>query len=440
MIKSIVSLFKSDLQFSKIDPDGPEEGILERKGDQMHILQIWIVLIYSMLFSLIDLFLGFYEQSIIMLIGIPGSMLTFALVAKGKKLISKIWNSALINIILGLICMYTTTATGILIFFIPLIIGTQIALQGKARKIGMFISIFSFVEMIFLLIGDLHLGNKYVLTDEQIETEIFINLTGATVATLIQIILILKLSNQIEEKLIEKSGQLNEKNLELQKANTELDNFVYSVSHDLRSPVVSVKGLLALVLENKQLDESVIQYLKMGERSLTHLDDTIREILEYSRNTRVGPVIEKFDVRKLVEQIFTDLKFAAGIEMKFEAEIVGPSEISSDKSRFNTVLRNIISNAVKYRKKDISDPYVRFKMMHVENKVEVYISDNGEGISSANMEKVFDMFYRGTSTGMGTGLGLYICREILAKIHGTISLKSELGIGTMVIIELQEQV
>jgi signal transduction histidine kinase len=177
----------------------------------------------------------------------------------------------------------------------------------------------------------------------------------------------------------------------------------------------------------------------MGERSLTHLDDTIREILEYSRNTRLGPVNEKFDVLKLVEQVFADLKFSAGMDMHFEAEIIGATEIYSDRSRFNTVIRNIISNSVKYRKKNSTDSFVRFNMRHVGNKIVIDISDNGEGISSVNLEKVFDMFFRGTSTGMGTGLGLYICKEILVKIHGTISLESELGKGTTVHIELQEQ-
>lgn len=440
MINNVINLFKTDLKFSSVDANSGEESILVQKGNQMHVLQIWLILIYSLVFGIVNIFLGLYEQSVILFMGMPASMMAYVFVVKGYTLLSKIWNLIQINIILMLICMYTSTITGILAFFIPVIIGTQVSLQGKERKYGIYLSILTFINMVYLLIADLHLGNATPMTHEELEREIFINLTGATFATLIEIILILRLSNLIEEKMIEKSRQLNEKNIELQKANTELDNFVYSVSHDLRSPVVSVKGLLSLVLENKHLDESVAQYIRMGERSLVHLDDTIREILDYSRNTRLGPVIEKFDIRKIVEQVFTDLKFAAGSEMSFKADIIGTSEINGDKSRFNTVIRNIISNAVKYRRKNITDPYVHFTMKKIGDLIHIDIADNGEGISSANLEKVFDMFYRGTTTGMGTGLGLYICKEILEKMNGTISISSVQGEGTTVHIEIKEAV
>lgn len=79
-----------------------------------------------------------------------------------------------------------------------------------------------------------------------------------------------------------------------------------------------------------------------------------------------------------------------------------------------------------------------FKMYRVNDKVAFVIKDNGEGISEANKDKIFNMFFRGTTASVGTGLGLYICMEIVAKLGGAISVDSQLGVGTTMTIELPE--
>lgn len=116
MIKNILNLFKTDLNFYNVDATIAEESILVQKGNQMHVLQIWLILIYSFLFGIINIFLGLYEQTFVLFIGIPASMLAYVFFAKGYTLLSKIWNLIQINIILILLCVYTTTTTGILAF------------------------------------------------------------------------------------------------------------------------------------------------------------------------------------------------------------------------------------------------------------------------------------------------------------------------------------
>ncbi len=227
---------------------------------------------------------------------------------------------------------------------------------------------------------------------------------------------------------------LREKNEQLQKTNAELDNFVYSVSHDLRSPLLSVKGLIALIFELPDLDATIETYLKMADKSINRLDDTIREILEYSRNSRLGLVQESFDVKNLVEQICGDLKYGLDHNFRFIIDSTGPNTMLSDRSRIHTLLRNIIGNAVKYRRVDIPDPMVRFAMKHTERGLVMEIEDNGEGISENSIPKVFDMFYRGTNTAVGTGLGLYICREIINKLGAEIEIHSVVQKGTRVVL------
>lgn len=227
-----------------------------------------------------------------------------------------------------------------------------------------------------------------------------------------------------------------QKNEELKKINAELDNFVYSVSHDLRSPLLSIKGVLALVLGTPDLSEKNTQYLKLAESSVMRLDGTIQEILEYSRNARLDITPEKFNIKEMVELIFSDLKFTSKNKMEFSLNINGSSEVMSDKSRMNTLLKNLIGNSVKYRRTDIDDPFVKVEIGSGANYLVIKVIDNGEGISPKNINKIFDMYYRGSSSSVGTGLGLYICKEILNKLNGAITVKSELGSGTTMTVTI----
>jgi PAS domain S-box-containing protein len=226
------------------------------------------------------------------------------------------------------------------------------------------------------------------------------------------------------------------KNDELKKINAELDNFVYSVSHDLRSPLLSIKGILSLIINSQDISEKTVDYLKMAESTAVRLDGSIQEILEYSRNARMDLKPEEVNVSEIVNAIYEDLKFSAESTMQFLVDIQEPPVIISDKARLNALLKNIIGNAVKYRRTTINDSFVKFVMKHQRNNIVMEVSDNGMGIAEKSISKIFDMFYRGTSSSIGTGLGLYITKEILNKLGGRISVESKLNEGTKMIITL----
>jgi signal transduction histidine kinase len=114
----------------------------------------------------------------------------------------------------------------------------------------------------------------------------------------------------------------------------------------------------------------------------------------------------------------------------------GDTPFYSDLMRINAILKNTIGNAVKYRKKDISNPEVFMTIDVNLERLHLIIKDNGEGIPENSLPKVFDMFYRASKSSNGTGLGLYICKEIINKLGGEISIESQLGIGTTVSIML----
>jgi signal transduction histidine kinase len=211
---------------------------------------------------------------------------------------------------------------------------------------------------------------------------------------------------------------------------------VYSVSHDLRSPLLGIKGLIALIFRSANLDEITSKHLKMAEASVNRLDETIQEILHYSRNARLGLVVDEFDIVKEIEDIFADLKFVAPETLVMRYSINGDEVVKTDKSRVNVLLKNLIGNAVKYSRKDIDNQFVNVDVEVTPSRLVLDVRDNGEGIAQENIDKVFEMFFRATKSSVGTGLGLFITKEIVNRFGGTISIASELKNGTQVHVEL----
>jgi signal transduction histidine kinase len=226
-------------------------------------------------------------------------------------------------------------------------------------------------------------------------------------------------------------------NVELKKINSELDNFVYSISHDLRSPLLSIKGIISLIIHSENIDANTIQLLEMADKSVSRLDGTIQEILEYSRNSRLNVSYETFNLKEMVSTIFEDLKFSNKDPFEVELNFDSNEEVYSDKARVAILLKNIIGNSVKYKREDTASR-ISFSMHRRNGKISLVVKDNGEGISEANKDKIFNMFFRGTTASVGTGLGLYICKEIVAKLGGAISVDSQLGVGTTMTVIFPE--
>ncbi|MCX6158150.1 MAG: PAS domain-containing sensor histidine kinase [Ignavibacteriae bacterium] len=216
-------------------------------------------------------------------------------------------------------------------------------------------------------------------------------------------------------------------NVELKKINSELDNFVYSITHDLRAPLLAMKGLLNLISYEDGNATLQKKYLNLVDESATRLDDNIQEILEYSRNSRLELKYEEIDLRDMVKNIYESLRYYHIEEMDLQMDIENGIRLVSDRFRINTLLKNIITNSVKYRKHSDEKSFVKVTCKKIKNKISITVRDNGEGIPEKHIGKIFDMFIRISNTTPGTGLGLYICREIVTKLGGTISVKSEEG-------------
>ncbi|MBS1488043.1 MAG: PAS domain S-box protein [Bacteroidetes bacterium] len=222
---------------------------------------------------------------------------------------------------------------------------------------------------------------------------------------------------------------------ELKTRNAELDNFVYKVSHDLRAPLSSVRGLvnLAKLPENK---DDPAEYLTMIGRKVDQLDHFITDVLSHSKNLKMDLRIEPIDFKNLIDQTFTDLNYLKGADEIMRSLTIEGETFMSDRWRIGEIFRNLISNAIKYRNFRKPDPEIIIEIRVTEKMAFIKFSDNGIGIQPESMEKIFHMFYRASEQSDGSGLGLYIVKNAVEKLGGHLDVKSTYGEGTTFTFEL----
>ena len=232
-----------------------------------------------------------------------------------------------------------------------------------------------------------------------------------------------------ERKLAE--AEMTQKNEALQKANEELDRFVYSTSHDLRAPLMSVLGLVDLCQQTEPEHPELKTYFSMMRQAVNRLDNTIKNILDYSRNTRLGPALEVIDMRELIEShIDTIRHMSEAHAITFRVEVQGNVAFVSDRLRIATITNNLITNAVKYQRKEEREPKVTVSFHCHATEAVLTVQDNGEGIPENQQQRIFEMFVRNSAQSTGSGLGLYMCREMVDRLGGNIAVTSKVGVGS----------
>jgi signal transduction histidine kinase len=235
---------------------------------------------------------------------------------------------------------------------------------------------------------------------------------------------------RFQEEQLQKKALLKS-NDELKKSNKELDSFVYSVSHDLRAPLSSMLGVVGLC-EMGTLDPFMEKNVTLLKTSIKKLDGFIMDILDYSRNSRLEVDRQEIHFADLLTDISGNLKFMGTDDQKtvdIRTTIRNGVAFYSDKTRIGIILNNLISNSIRYQNPEAEDPYVEINVHVSGSAADIRVRDNGIGIDKENQAKVFNMFYRVSSKSIGSGLGLYIVKEAVEKLHGAIELRSEPGKG-----------
>jgi signal transduction histidine kinase len=242
---------------------------------------------------------------------------------------------------------------------------------------------------------------------------------------------------QLQQLIDSQTEELKLSNEELSTRNTELDKFVYSASHDLSAPLKSILGLI-IVAKMEKPSEQMTHYLTMMETSIAKLEMFIKDVVNYSRNSRMPVAKKQIRFTEFIQSIVEDHQFTLTVEkIRFQIKNALVSEFYADEVRLKLIFNNLISNAIKFHRVDeLEDPYVIISAIENDSDFEFTVEDNGRGISAEAKDKVFEMFYRAADSIQGSGLGLYILKEAVQKINGTVRVESELNKGCRFIITL----
>ncbi|SFH21298.1 Signal transduction histidine kinase [Pontibacter chinhatensis] len=236
--------------------------------------------------------------------------------------------------------------------------------------------------------------------------------------------------NQLLEERVE------ERTRELIKVNKDLDNFVYTASHDLKAPINNIEGLMVALqetLEEKQLGlDQVMPIMDMVNDAIGRFKSTLLDLTEVAKlqhqDTVAAP--ETVNFKELLEDVKAHIK---DLIKRYDATVVddfsdAPEMVFSRKN-LRSILYNLVSNAIKYSSLD-RRPEIRITTSVAGEYTLLSVRDNGLGLRKQDQEKVFGMFKRLHSHVEGTGVGLAIVKRIVENCDGKIELESELGTGT----------
>lgn len=232
--------------------------------------------------------------------------------------------------------------------------------------------------------------------------------------------------------IVAQERQISFQNEELKKKNQELDNFAYRVSHDLRAPLSSVLGLVNVyrLSPDREQQDFIINNI---EKSIKKLDLFIKEIIDLSKNERIEPTFQEISLGDLFQEVFEDLRYMDAFEnIEMRVNVLVNAPILIDGFRLKMICMNLISNAIRYHNRFIDKPYVSLTAERTGNSLHLKISDNGIGMSNETRQKIFDMYYRGSDLSNGSGLGMYIVKEMVTRLGGHIAIESELGKGSSI--------
>ncbi|HEX8546277.1 MAG TPA: HAMP domain-containing sensor histidine kinase [Cytophagaceae bacterium] len=234
----------------------------------------------------------------------------------------------------------------------------------------------------------------------------------------------------MRRKLNSSYVELSKKNQALIKTNNDLDNFIYTASHDLKAPISNIEGLLIAFKDDEVFDEGKNALLDMMFHSIERFKTTIKDLTEITKVHRPEDldlqdlyfyeILDevKLDIRGLIETLNPDIELAFTVP-----------NINYPRKNLRSIIYNLLSNSLKYSSPD-RIPKIRIATEKKGNYIILKISDNGLGLSAENQTKIFGMFKRAHQHIDGTGIGLYMIKRMIENTGGKIEVESQVGIGT----------
>lgn len=247
-----------------------------------------------------------------------------------------------------------------------------------------------------------------------------------------------------DDKLKLNAEQLEQKNKDLEKMNTELQSFAYVSSHDLQEPLRKIQTFASRIIskEMQTLSEIGKDYFRRMQEAAGRMQTLIQDLLAYSRTNTTDQVFENVDLADIVNEVKSDIK-ETQTEKEVVIEVGQMCEINIIPFQFRQLLYNLIGNAIKFSRPGIT-PHIRIESEMVKgsavkkvslspqkNYCHISIADNGIGFDPQYKDRIFEVFQRlhGKEEYSGTGIGLAIVKKIVENHHGAITATGELNKG-----------
>ncbi|WP_160143646.1 sensor histidine kinase [Chryseolinea soli] len=243
---------------------------------------------------------------------------------------------------------------------------------------------------------------------------------------------------KIENEAVAQENVTSLAGLELVKAKGEIEQFIYSCSHTLRAPLKSIAGLVHLLKSsegNPEIDPRF--FLESIEKTCSKMELLLDDFEQFLANSRQRVATHPVDVREILEEVLQDFQVVIEeehIQVSMNCDQTVP--FYTDKNRFRVVLSHLISNAIQFRNNEREKMEVRIHVKVFPSFCTVQVRDNGVGIEDQVRSHIFDLFYRGSMQSTGSGVGLYIVKEVLNKMKGSITVRSTETKGSTFLISI----
>ncbi|MFA0964205.1 PAS domain S-box protein [Roseivirga sp. BDSF3-8] len=218
--------------------------------------------------------------------------------------------------------------------------------------------------------------------------------------------------------------------------NNELDTFLYRASHDLRGPVASMAGLYQLA-EMEVDDPKAGRFFGMFNKQISRLNHIISTLAELTIIKERDLVLEEVNLEETVYEVIASLYKEPNYDLtEWSVEAEKDRTVLTDRSLLVLILQSLLENSLRYARPDVT-PRVRVQaILQDAHRVVLFVDDNSMGIEKNIQNKVFNMFFRGNEISKGSGLGLYLLRNAVERLGGSVFLSSEAGIGTTFRVEI----
>ena len=418
-------------EFSNLE----DVSILQEKTLRLHVIFMWIVVMFCLVYTGVDLWLGQYLQAAITFSTVFFTGISYLLYKQKKYFVSKVWNMLILTLIIQLLVIQTGIDSYVFIYFIPLLMGNLFIFQGKEAKAGYVILTIDAILMVnsMLFLNDITPLPK--MTEELAELDGFMNLVGVSVICIAETFFIVKVTDGIHRKLVLRTRALNLKNEQLMSTLYTRDRMMSVLSHDLRSPIASLDSAAEILQTDgiePEMQKAILGQFKGRTASVL---DLIDKLLLWTR-TQTNNI--QFSESELllseVENIITNICSLAASEKNIRYTInfgtMENAKVLGDKDMLETIFRNLISNASKYSN---DNGEVQITAQQTPHGWCFRIIDFGVGISAEALKKMNSgdvLSTRGTKNEIGHGLGLQLVNDFLSKHDTQLNVSSVVGKGS----------